>query len=65
MNFLSYLIASKKLEIKFVTLVNEENWKIVEDNAEVEGELTHIKRGYFKISSVAHTYPLLAQQMNR
>ena len=26
---LSYLIASKKLEIKFVTLVNEENWKIV------------------------------------
>ena len=47
---LSYLIASKKLEIKFVTLVNEENWKIVEDNAEVEGELTHIKRGYFKFS---------------
>lgn len=47
---LSYLIASKKLEIKFVTLVNEENWKIVEDNAEVEGELTHIKRGYFRFS---------------
>lgn len=47
---LSYLIASKKLEIKFVTLVNEENWKIVEDNAEIKGELTHIKRGYFKFS---------------
>ena len=43
---LSYLIATKKLEIKFVTLVNEEDWKIVDDDS--EGELTHIKRGYFE-----------------
>ena len=43
------------------------NWKIVEDNAEGEadGELTHIKRGYFEFSCGTHTYPSLAQQMNR
>ena len=49
---LSYLIASEKLEIKFVTLVDESKWKIVDDNSEGEadGELTHIKRGYFEFS---------------
>ncbi|MDC1183981.1 DEAD/DEAH box helicase family protein [Gammaproteobacteria bacterium] len=43
---LSFLIASGKLEIKFVTLVDVTKWKIVEDDS--EGELTHIKRGYFQ-----------------
>ena len=49
---LSYLIATKKLEIKFVTLVDEEDWKIVDDDS--EGALTHIKRGYFEFPCGTH-----------
>ena len=44
---LSYLIADNKLEIRFATCINYEDYQIVEDDSD-EGRLAHVKRGYFK-----------------
>ncbi len=46
---LSYLIADEKLEIRFATCMNYEDYQIVEDNSD-EGRLSHVKRGYFNFS---------------
>lgn len=44
---LAYLIADKKLEIRFATCINHDNYLVVEDD-EDEGKLAHVKRGYFE-----------------
>ena len=43
---LSYLIADGKLEIRFATCINHNDYQVVPDDAD-EDTLTHGKRGYF------------------
>ena len=43
---LSYLIADGKLEIRFATCINHNDYQVVPDDAD-ENTLTHGKRGYF------------------
>tara|TARA_A100001015_G_C15029092_1_gene732116 strand:- start:856 stop:2970 length:2115 start_codon:yes stop_codon:yes gene_type:complete len=49
---LSYLVLSGKLEFKFIDVMNTEYLRVYEDNLdeeeEIQAELNHIKKGYFK-----------------
>ena len=51
---LSFLIASGKLEIRFATCINYDDYEVVEDDQD-EGKLTHVKRGYF-VFEATETY---------